>query len=147
MYSLTASGPSPPQDEGRHELTLRFSPQSKCHLRWDSLYVPGARATTAVPSVRCCDALLVRRGGTLVCSSLRSSPLPCQIEVDLAVVCHSPVVSVGQYKAMYDAEMNRKAHPGAVRFSTWRCSLCPNRPPPDQSVLVGSSLYDLYLVV
>lgn len=43
---------------------------------------------------------------------------------------------------MYEAEMNKKAHSGAVRFSNWRCSTCPT-PSWDRSTVVGSRSHGL----
>ena len=91
------------------------------------------------PMLRCTSC----KKGWHTCTQL--SRLPRRIEIDLVIVCHNPVIALGQYKAMYEAEMNRKA---GVRFSTWRCSLCSNRPTPnDQPVLVCSWSYTTYRTV
>lgn len=123
-----------------HELgiVLYHFPLSKCRPPRDSPHVPGARVISTLPSVRCCDATAVRGDGTLVCfQSLIVAKFPSSwLRFSRAVVCHNPVITVAEYKAMYEAEMNKKAQPKEVRFSNWRCSLCPI-PSWNQSTVVG----------
>ena len=81
--------------------------------------------------------------GWHTCMSTQQITFSISFGLTCVVDCHGPGITWTEYKAMYEAELNKNEHPEKLRFSNWCCSMCPT-PSSDRSVIVRQWLQTYY---